>query len=86
MTDYTNNTTTIVYDVLDRKTRINDPDKGNWRYDYNAFGELIQQTDGKGQVSTLLRPLLSQRTDKRANRSAGLAVGSLANPQELLRK
>ncbi len=43
-------TTTLEYDRLGRKTAMSDPDKGNWEYKYNAFGELIWQKDGKGQV------------------------------------
>lgn len=42
--------TTLGYDRLGRKTSMNDPDKGNWSYAYNAFGELIYQKDAKGQV------------------------------------
>jgi len=43
-------TTEIVYDRLNRKVSMIDPDKGTWSYKYNAFGELLEQTDGKGQV------------------------------------
>ncbi len=45
--------TTMSYDVLGRKASMNDPDKGIIAYEYNALGELIRQTDGKGQVQTL---------------------------------
>ena len=43
-------TVTLTYDDYNRKTAMQDPDKGNWLYRYNAFGELIWQKDGKGQV------------------------------------
>ncbi len=42
--------TDIHYDRLNRKQWMNDPDKGRWDYQYNAFGELIRQQDAKGQV------------------------------------
>lgn len=37
------------YDVLGRKTAMRDPDKGEWSYKYNAYGELVEQEDSKGQ-------------------------------------
>ncbi len=36
-------TTEIEYDLLDRKTKMLDPDKGTWFYSYNVFGELVNQ-------------------------------------------
>ncbi|MFN9730651.1 MAG: hypothetical protein ACK59M_09335 [Pseudomonadota bacterium] len=45
--------TTMSYDALGRKTTMDDPDKGLIAYEYNALGELIRQTDAKGQVQTL---------------------------------
>ena len=44
--------TTLEYDRLGRKLAMNDPDKGRWVYTYNAFGELLTQTDAKGQTVT----------------------------------
>ena len=29
---------------------MNDPAMGVWSYGYNAFGELVRQTDSLGQV------------------------------------
>ena len=46
------NTITMGYDNYGRKTSMSDPDKGNWVYNQNALGELVSQTDGKGQVTT----------------------------------
>lgn len=40
----------LVYDALGRKVSMIDPNKGTWHYRYNAFGELLWQRDGKGQV------------------------------------
>lgn len=65
-------TTTLSYDLLGRKTAMNDPDKGQWTYTYNGFGELTSQTDAKGQRSTMgydgLGRMVS-RVDYRANNS-----------------
>lgn len=40
----------FVFDALGRKVKMTDPDKGIWQYRYNAFGELLWQKDGNGQV------------------------------------
>jgi len=32
---------------------MTDPDKGRWRYAYNAFGELVEQIDANNTTSTL---------------------------------
>ena len=44
--------TTHSYDTRGRKTGTTDPDRGNWRYRYNTLGELLRQTDARGQVTT----------------------------------
>ena len=41
---------TITYDNLSRKIAMQDPDKGSWTYEYNAFGELISQTSANQQA------------------------------------
>ncbi|MBN4078981.1 hypothetical protein JYT96_03170, partial [Gammaproteobacteria bacterium AH-315-C21] len=51
--DAEGNSSTISYDIRDRKTSMNDPDMGSWSYAYNAFGELIQQTDAQSNVVTM---------------------------------
>ena len=38
-------------DLLGRKTAMTDPDMGAWSYEYNAFGELIRQTNAKGEAT-----------------------------------
>ena len=38
------------YDELGRKTSMNDPNKGDWNYDYNGFNELIAQYDANGNA------------------------------------
>ncbi|WP_395375001.1 RHS repeat-associated core domain-containing protein [Marinicella sp. W31] len=41
------------YDLYGRKVEMRDPDKGQWTYNYNPLGELIKQTDAKGQISAM---------------------------------
>ena len=41
--------TVIGYNTLGLKDYMSDPDKGEWRYTYNAFGDIDTQTDGKNQ-------------------------------------
>ncbi len=58
------------YDAFGRKITMNDPDKGFWEYAYNAFGELILQTDAKLQASTMSYDTLARmitRVDRLAN-------------------
>lgn len=44
-------TTTIRYDILSRKIRMTDPDKGQWDYFYNGLGQLIAQRNARGEVT-----------------------------------
>ncbi len=39
--------TTITYDRLGRKTKMDDPDMGAWAYRYDATGNLIKQRDAR---------------------------------------
>ncbi|MBK9605186.1 MAG: RHS repeat-associated core domain-containing protein [Betaproteobacteria bacterium] len=41
----------LAYDRRGRKLALISPDSGNWTYEYNGAGELVRQTDGKGQVT-----------------------------------
>ena len=66
--------TTIGYNAQGRKTSMNDADKGNWQYAYNSFGELIRQTDAKGQKVENTYDVLGRlqtRIDYLANGSEG---------------
>ena len=49
---------------MDRKTEMQDPDKGQWSYRYNSFGELIEQTDAKGQRVVLAYDDLGRKTTR----------------------
>ena len=53
------------FDALGRKVAMADPDKGVWRYQYNALGELIEQQDANGNVTRFFRDTLG-RTVTRA--------------------
>ncbi len=56
--------TQLSYNDQGRKISMDDPDKGLWLYEYNAFGELVWQKDANGQVVTQ-RYDASGRLDKR---------------------
>jgi RHS repeat-associated protein len=52
------------------RTQTHDPDMGIWRYAYNAFGELVTQTDARGQVTQMQYDRLGRmisRTEKLAD-------------------
>lgn len=63
------------YDLLGRKTSMDDPDKGHWEYQYNAFGELEVQTDGNNQTSRMTYDALGRMT-KRLDRKANSSIES----------
>lgn len=44
----------VGYDVLGRRTSLNDPDLGLSNYEYNAFGDLVSQEDAKDQVISMV--------------------------------
>ena len=46
-------TTTLTYDIAGRKLAMDDPDMGYWTYQYDALGNLTQQTDARGCVTGL---------------------------------
>lgn len=52
-TDKDNSIITLEYDDLGNRTKSIDPAMGTWSYVYNGFGELTQQTDGKGQITSI---------------------------------
>lgn len=45
--------TQLTYDKYGRKIQSIDLDKGTWSYTYNAFGELLTQTNASNQVTSL---------------------------------
>jgi RHS repeat-associated protein len=63
----------ITYDLLGRKTAMDDPDKGHWEYAYNAFGELTYQKNANNQVTVQSYDQLGRltaRTDYRVHNPA----------------
>ena len=62
--DKAGNITHTTYDNLGFRSSVNDPNIGLWRYDYNAVGELISQTDANGINSTFTYDNLGRKTDQ----------------------
>jgi YD repeat-containing protein len=52
------------YNSLGQKTGMNDPDMGNWTYAYDTRGNLVTQTDARGQTITLIYDPLNRITTK----------------------
>lgn len=52
------------YDIRGRKTTGYSPDMGGWTYDYDALGELVKQTDAKGQIATFVYDQLGRMTSR----------------------
>jgi RHS repeat-associated protein len=52
--------TTHEYDSVGHRKSSVDPDMGTWHYEYNAFGNLVSQTDAKSQVTKLTYDLLDR--------------------------
>lgn len=46
-------TTALTYDIAGRKTAMSDPDMGAWSYTYDAFSNLVSQTDARTCVTNL---------------------------------
>ena len=62
-------TITTIYDTYGRKLQTNDPDKGSWRYAYNSFGELVEQTDAKQQTIVMNYDSLGRMISRKDNTS-----------------
>ncbi|MEX2964097.1 FG-GAP-like repeat-containing protein, partial [Microbulbifer sp. TYP-18] len=62
----------VEYDKLGRKNSMVDPDKGQWQYQYNGFGELWRQTDAIGNIQEMHHDALGRivyREDRTADGS-----------------
>ena len=58
------------YDHQGQKTAMSDPDKGDWRYFYNGFGELVEQNSANGHQTRMVYDVLGRmvnRVDYRNN-------------------
>jgi RHS repeat-associated protein len=49
--DISNNVISITYDSLNRKTAMNDPDKGIWSYTYDDLGRQMTTANARGQTN-----------------------------------
>ena len=57
-------TTTLQYDLGGRKSQLLDPDLGSWSYSYDALGNLLQQSDARGCLTSLSYDLLNRPLSK----------------------
>ncbi|RIK36564.1 MAG: hypothetical protein DCC58_19105, partial [Chloroflexi bacterium] len=78
--DAAGNTTRLEYDVLGRKTRMFDPDMGEWRYQYDPLGNLVTQTDALGVATQLRYDDLNRLHKKWYVVSAGSGVVATTGP------
>lgn len=65
VTDHVGHVTTNTYDLLGRKTQMQDPNMGTWTYGYDVAGSLISQTDANGQTLTFTYDALGRMVRKR---------------------
>ncbi len=63
-TDAAGNITRIQYNIRGQKTAMQDPAMGVWEYAYNAFGELVLQTDSLGQSASIEYDKLGRMTKR----------------------
>ncbi|MDV5168329.1 RHS repeat-associated core domain-containing protein [Photobacterium rosenbergii] len=52
------------YDSAGNKQSTSDPDLGFWQYSYDAFGNLLTQTDAKGQTVKMTYDALNRMTKR----------------------
>lgn len=68
------------YDTYGRKTQTTDLDKGTVNYRYNAFGELLEQTNAAGQHTTFSYDLAGRSISRTENEQRTCWVyGTAAN-------
>jgi RHS repeat-associated protein len=70
--DAANNTTSMTYNGLSRKTGMTDPDMGAWSYVYDNNGNLTTQTDAKGQTITMIYDTMNRLTNKNYPSGSGM--------------
>ncbi|WP_231758684.1 PQQ-binding-like beta-propeller repeat protein [Microbulbifer elongatus] len=78
--------TTMDYDKLGRKKSMKDPDKGDWYYGYNGFGELVWQIDAKRQLVINEYDMLGRQVRRTDYRHVAIedpaTLASNVNPQD----
>ncbi len=60
----------IEFDMLGRKTRLNDPDVGNIFYRYNAFGHLVSQRNDENERICYAYDVLDRQIQRRDGASS----------------
>ncbi|WP_299491924.1 FG-GAP-like repeat-containing protein [uncultured Shewanella sp.] len=55
----------ISYDNLGRKVSMQDENRGDWSYEYNALGQLTQQTDARGVVTDIYYDNLGRKVEQK---------------------
>jgi RHS repeat-associated protein len=65
------NTTVMTYNTLSQKTAMIDPDMGAWKYEYDAAGNLITQTDALNNKLWFKYDPLNRLEEKRHINSSG---------------
>jgi RHS repeat-associated protein len=76
--DDADNTATMTYDWLSRKTAMSDPDMGNWSYTYDGNSNLLTQTDSISHTITLAYDALNRLTGKTYPAGLGMTNVSYA--------
>jgi RHS repeat-associated protein len=62
--------TSYGYDLYGNKISDSDPDKGSWTYRYNAFGDPVEQTNARGEVTRMTYDLLERMIGRIDNADA----------------
>jgi len=68
----------MTYDSAGRKLTMTDPDMGSWSYAYDLAGNLLRQTDAKGQVLEFTYDSLNRLTQKQGRSSTTASPSTLS--------
>lgn len=52
------------FDLRGRRTALIDPDRGSWHYAYDALGQIVAQTDAKGDTTVFRYDLLGRLVER----------------------
>jgi RHS repeat-associated protein len=69
-----NNAVQITYDARGRKETSHDPDLGDWGYQYNGFGDLVLQADGKGRPTVMTYDTLGRVVQREDDKGTALWI------------
>ncbi|GAA5442267.1 hypothetical protein Misp06_00441 [Microbulbifer sp. NBRC 101763] len=67
----------IYYDDLGRKTRMDDPDKGEWSYTYTKYGEIETQTDANDHKVEFTYDTLGRKKTRIDRRNGSTITGNV---------